>query len=138
MNSEESVTDVLSAQALGELGDEYWITLQDRLQKDRESKELKEKESALYKQIIDQMLAQKLTSIGGKKVKLSRNLTPDYVPTIQSYDEFAAYVLETQDLSLLERRVSKSAVKERWEQNQDVPGVVKFPVWKLSKSQVKG
>jgi hypothetical protein len=46
-------------------------------------------------------------------------------------------VLESKDLSLLERRVSKSAVKERWELEVEVPGITRMPVFKLNKSQVK-
>ena len=48
-----------------------------------------------------------------------------------------AHIVETKDFSLLEKRIGKAACKERWEQGVDVPGVEKFPVYKLHESEVK-
>jgi len=128
----------LSGEELARIADDYWSTYQERLAADKIAAALKEKEVKLSEMLIHQMRHQSMTSVGGLKVRLSIPVTPDYVPTIQSYPEFAAYVLQTQDLSLLERRVSKSAVKERWENGREVPGIDKFPVWRLSKSKVQG
>lgn len=141
ISSEKSLLDPtpnLSGEELAKLADEFWDTYQRRLAADKVAAALKESEVKLSEMLIHQMRYQKMTSVGGQLVRLSINTIPEYVPTIKDYPEFAKYVLETKDLSLLEKRVSKSAVKEHWENGEDIPGIIKFPVWKLSKSKVQG
>jgi hypothetical protein len=128
----------LSGEALANLADQFWEVYQERLSADKVAAALKEREVKLSELLIHQMRFQKMTSVGGQLVRLSINTVPDYVPTIQDYTAFAKFILETKDLSLLEKRVSKSAVKEHWENGEEVPGIVKFPTWKLSKSKVQG
>jgi hypothetical protein len=59
------------------------------------------------------------------------------VPTVQDWQKLWDHIVETRDFSLLEKRVGKAAVKEHWSADEEVPGVIKFPVYKLSKSEVK-
>src|SRR6266849_2724301 len=96
------------------LADNYWQTYQARLAADKVAATLKAEEVNLSLTLIHQMQELKLSSIGGQLVRLSLNTVPDMMPVIKDYAVFSEYVLRTQDLSLLERRVSKSAVRERW------------------------
>jgi hypothetical protein len=127
----------VEASELAAVADNYWTALQARLEKDRESKVLKEKENELKAVLLAEMQHQKLTSIGGQRVRISMDTVPEYVPTVQDWEVFKAYVFETKDLSLLERRVNKASIKERWEADKEVPGVIHFPVFKLHTSEVK-
>lgn len=128
----------LSAGELAELADQYWLAYQQRLAADKVAAELKTKENQLSAKLTEEMLNQKLTSIGGKLLKVSLPTEPEYVPAVTDWNEFYEFVMSSKDLSLLERRVSKAAIKERWASDISVPGISKFPVYKLSKSQVKG
>ena len=122
---------------MGELCDAYWRTKQERLQADREAKELKSRESKLEAQILQLLREENLTAIGGSLIRIWMDPEPEKVPTIGDYPVFSTFVLESKDLSLLERRVSKAAIKERWALNVEVPGIIGMPVFKLHTSQVK-
>ena len=128
----------MEASELAKVADDYWKVYQSRLAKDKESKALKETEDRLKALLLSEMTHQKLTAIGGRSVRLWIDAEPEFVPTIQDWEAFKNYVFETKDLSLLERRVNKAAIKERWAVDQLVPGTIKFPVFKLHTSEVKG
>lgn len=128
---------MLTGTELSALADKYWNTRQERLAADKVAAELKTLESKCEAQLIAEMREQQLTAVGGQRVRLTIPTTPDYVPTVEDWGVFYEHILETKDFSLLEKRVGKAAVKERWGQDEIVPGVTKFPVYKLSKSEVK-
>jgi hypothetical protein len=127
----------LSAGELAKVADEYWTAYQARLAADRVAKGLKETESKLSAQLMSEMLNQSMTAIGGHLVQLSLTKSDEPTLNVKEYEAFVEYVLKTKDLSLLERRINKAAVKERWAAGVQVPGVHSFPVYKLSKHEVK-
>jgi hypothetical protein len=127
----------MTAQELAALADHYWDTRTKRLAADKAASELKTEESKAEATLVAEMRAQNLTAIGGARVRLALPTVPDYTPAVQDWQRLWDYILETKDFSFLEKRVGKAAVKERWEANINVPGVTKFPVYKLSKSEVK-
>lgn len=127
---------ILSATELGALADQHFEAKTKRLAADKVAKELKTEESRLEALIIDQMRRQQISSIGGKKIIYAMP-SPTDEPVVEDWPKFQAHILETKDFSLLERRPGRAAIKERWEQDKAVPGVGKFPVYKLSKSGVK-
>lgn len=106
--------------------------------------ELKQKKSELTKQvealdehrkliedhIINTLDKHDARGVRGKvasvKVLLSR------VPSVKDWPKFYAHILKTKDFSLLQKRVSDTAVKERWEAEEQVPGVEPFDIVKVS------
>lgn len=122
------------AKLLGEVADYYWRVKEERLKADKVSAALKEKETQAHELIVNQLRQQEIAAIGGSTVILE--VKEDYKPHVTDWSKFYATILATQDFSLLERRPSVSACKERWELNEAVPGVEKFPVYKLSKRKV--
>jgi hypothetical protein len=126
----------MEAKEMAVLADAYWLTYQKRLAADKVAAALKVEESKLVAQILATLRSDEITSIGGQLVQLSIDKEPEYVPTISDYSKFCEFVLSSKDLSLLERRVSKSAVKERWDLGADVPGIIKFPVFKLHRHKL--
>jgi heterodisulfide reductase subunit A-like polyferredoxin len=127
----------LAAGELAKIADEFWLAYQNRLKADKIAAELKEIESKLSSVLMREMLNQDMTAIGGHLVQLA--LTKSDEPTLnkKEFDKFAEFVLASKDLSLLERRINKAAIKERWAAGVKVPGVISFPVYKLSKHEVK-
>lgn len=128
----------ISGAELGKLADEYADVKAKRLAADKVAAALKSQETALSMRIIEQMQLQELTAIGGSTIRLMLPVEPDYVPHVVDWPVYYNHILEQNDFSLLERRPSRAALKERWEAGVDVPGVEKFPVFKLSESKVKG
>lgn len=126
----------LSAQELGALADEFWATKTKRLAADKVAKELKTAESVLEARLIEQMLRAQISSIGGKTVVLGLP-TPTQEPVVTDWAEFWQFIKDQDDISLFEKRPGRAAIKERWESGETIPGVGKFPVYKLSKSGVK-
>ena len=127
----------MTPQELGEKADEFFNKKTERLAADKVAKALKEEESTLEALLISELRAASITSIGGKKVKASIPVEPDYVPAVNDWAKVQAEIIATGDFSLLEKRIGRAAVKERWENGETVPGVEKFPVYKLSIEKVK-
>lgn len=125
-----------SATELAELADLFWQVREKRLAADKVAQDFKTQESSYEAELIKEMREQQLTAIGGKLVRLSIPTVPKYVPAVKDWDAFYKHILQTGDFSLLQRRVGDKACEERWQANQAIPGVEKFPVYKLTKSGV--
>jgi hypothetical protein len=102
---------------------------------DRAAAELKKKEQWLFVQITTEMRKENISAIGGQRVSLT--LKKEDVPTAEDWDKVWKYIQESGQFDLLEKRLGKLACKERWENGIEIPGVIRFPVYKLSKSEVK-
>ena len=125
----------MTPKELGDLADLYDDLREQRLAKDKESAALKERESAAYAAIIEELRRQEITSIGGQRVTLTLKESDE--PTKEGWGKFWDYVVATGDESLIERRVNAAAVKEHWAAGETIPGIGKFTVYKLSKHKVK-
>lgn len=126
----------LSVNEMGTLADLFWQVKNQRLAADKEAKALKSQEDAAEAKLIEQMLRQKVTATGGKDVILTLP-SPKEEPVVQDWQEFWKFIKSQDDMSLFERRPGRAAIKERWLNGEDIPGVSKFPVYKLSKQGVK-
>lgn len=126
----------LTAKELAMVADLWFDKYNARLDADKTAAKLKAVEQMAYALLIEQMRFQELTAIGGKKVRVSMDPNPDYQPHVKDWAAFYKYILMTEDFSLLERRPGRAAIKERWEDDKAVPGVEKFPVYKLSRNKV--
>lgn len=128
----------MTATELAALADHFWSTREKRLAADKAAKDLKDEEARAEATLIKEMREQQLTAIGGKLVRLAIPTVPEYVPAVKDWDAFYKHILQSGDFSLLHKRIGAQACKERWDAGEEVPGVEKFPVYKLSKSEVKG
>ena len=84
-------------------------------------KELNKTESSLDYQLLDQLDEQGLSRTANDKASVSIN--KDIVPEVTDWDAFYADVLEQRDFSLLQKRVSASAYKERLKLCESIPGL---------------
>ena len=126
----------MTASELATLADRYWHTREQRIAADKVAKDLKTAESLDEATLIKEMREQQLTAIGGQRVRLSIPTTPEYVPAVKDWDALYQHVLQSKDFSLLHKRVGTAACKERWDAGEEVPGIDRYPVYKLSKSGV--
>ena len=126
----------LTAGQLGELADIYKQVRETRLMADKVAATWKEQEVLAEGLLIQQMLKQNITAAGGQKLRVGLS-SPDYVPHVKDWTAFYQYIQQTGSFDLLERRPGKAACRERWEAQEQVPGVEKFPVYKLTRNEVK-
>lgn len=129
----------LSAKDLALLADAWFVVMQERLAADKAAAALKSRETLCQTILIDQLRTQQLSAIGGMRVRVSMDSEPEYQPHVTDWEAFYKFILKTKDFSLLERRPGKMACRERWllDGDEAIPGVGKFPVYKLRKSEVK-
>ena len=129
-------TEKMTATQLGELADKFWKVKTKRLAADKVAKELKTEESGMDSLLIEQMLLNEISAVGGKDIVLVLN-KPVMEPTVTDWVKFWEFIKDQDDSSLFEKRPGRKAIKERWEAGQVIPGVTKFPVYTMSKQGVK-
>lgn len=97
--------------------------------------EMKREEDAMEDQIFAQFSKQELEGARGRRAQASIG-RHDY-PTAEDWEKTDAYIIKTKSLDLLQRRLSVEAVRERWKDGVDVPGVGKFTKVTLHLSKIK-
>ena len=125
----------LDKDELSWLGD-YWVETQERrLALDRQSKKLKAVEDATNYLLLDQLMKQKLQV--SSPTFTFKFEGPSYVPHVDDWAKFWTHIATSNDFSLLEKRPGKAAIQEQWDAGVSIPGVEKYPVFKLVRSQIK-
>lgn len=111
----------------------YITTRGQRLEMEKDIEPIKEHEELLKKAIIAKYQEQGLTALGTPvgTVKMKEAEEPDPTDWIALWD----HIKQTGDFSLLHKRVTAAAVKERWELGKEVPGVGRKTVYTLSVSK---
>jgi hypothetical protein len=109
----------------------------ERLAADKISEGLKEIETELKTKLMERLrkAANKSVSNGDRLIQLVTKDEP--VVQKENWPLVWAHIKKTQDLDLLERRINKTAVKERWEDGKVIPGVSKLPVETISDTAAK-
>lgn len=110
------------------------VTRLERLKLQKEIEKLSDTEKAL-KEFFINSLPKGTTGVAGKLARVQTDKKP--VPQVEDWNKFYAHVLKTKDFSLMQRRVNETAVKERWEHKQEVPGVGRFNVVTVSCTKLK-
>lgn len=103
--------------------DEYREIRLIRLELKKEYDKLEASEKRLKEQIIEE-LRKGIPHVG---VVLIEKLKP----TVEDWNALYVYIRENNAFELLHRRVTESAVQERWFDGVAVPGVTKFPVFDI-------
>lgn len=119
---------------LAEAVDLYHETRQKRLDMQKAVDAVEEFEKSLQRHIIAALKARGATALGGKKVCCA--IKESYEPQVEDWDAVRAHIMATGEWELLQKRIGDGAVKERWENDQEVPGVGRRKVEKLSTTRV--
>jgi hypothetical protein len=108
---------------------------EERLALQKVVDQMKEAEDADMLTLKNQAIAEGLTEIGTEiaviKVKPVRN------PVVTNWEKLYSFIRERDDFSLLYKSLSKTAVKEYWEEGDEVPGVSAEDDYSISISKVK-
>ncbi len=115
---------------VGIIIDELYALRTQRLALSKEVDELKAQEAVLRKTIIDRLQVNGLDS--GRGNDATASITKDVQVNISDWAMFNNYVIKTNSLDLLQKRVSMTALKARWEDGVEVPGLTKIELPDLS------
>lgn len=93
-----------------------------RLALQREADLLEQEEKGKLNLLIEHMVSHgiEILTDGEDQVEL---ITTDE-PNVESWPKLLDYIVKTGSVDLLQKRVTASAVKKRWEDDQTIPGVV--------------
>ncbi len=110
--------------------DRYQQAREGRLAEQKKVDELHEKEKELANIILTALRDAASPVMGGTAYQCTRKVTNE--PTAEDWDEVYRYIYEEKAWDLLHKRLSSAAVKARWDDGIEIPGVGAFPVEKLS------
>lgn len=114
----------------GECADLLYEVKGKRLAMQKQVEVLEENEKALKDHIIQTLPKSNASGISGKVARVS--VYSEDIPQVEDWDAFYAFVKKNDAFELLQRRVATTAVTERLEANQKIPGVKIFTAKKVS------
>jgi hypothetical protein len=80
--------------------------------------------------LIEELPASDADGICGKVKRAT--VVKKRVPTLKDWKKFTAHLKKTGDFDLVQHRLSSEAVKSRWDEGRQVPGVQGITVKKIS------
>jgi hypothetical protein len=112
------------------LVDQLNLTEMDRLELDRLSKAKKVIEDDLRARIMKEFDYLGLTALSGVCGRTA-HLKTSIEPVVNEWPSLHKYIITTGHLDLLHKRLTASAVKLRWADGIDIPGVDRYEERKL-------
>ncbi len=110
--------------------DQYQQARNHRLEEQKKVDELKKEEDSLAMLILTALRDSETEAIGGTTHLAKRVVSNE--PTVEDWDALHQHIINTGHWDLMQKRVGSAAVKLRWDEGEEVPGVGAFPVEKLS------
>lgn len=114
---------------LKELVDSYKTTRDRRLAEQKLVDKIKEGEDFLKNKILEILRDSKAPVMGGTTHQCTRKVSNE--PFAEDWELIHAHIVDTGDWDLMQKRLGEAAVKLRWDEGEEVPGVGAFPVEKL-------
>ena len=101
--------------------DLLYTTREERLALQKKVDELKALESRIKEFFIDTLPKSQATGVAGKLARVT--VVQKSSPMVEDWEAFYTYVKKNNAFDLMQRRLSDTAVKERWEDGKTIPGV---------------
>ncbi|OQW33960.1 MAG: hypothetical protein A4E20_12080 [Nitrospira sp. SG-bin2] len=118
---------------MGACADLLYETREKRLAAQKIVDELAKQEAAVREHIINN-LPKSDTGASGKRARVS--VVTKQVPQVKDWDKFYAHVKKTGQFELMQRRLADTAIRERWDNGKQVPGVEAFGVVSVSLNKI--
>lgn len=129
---------------LATVADEYKLARDARLKKEKEAQALKDRETALYDYLINNLPASKAGGIQGSiaRVEIVYKEVPIFDgeesgDVTESREAFFKFARRKGNEDLITEQMNAKAIKERWEAGKEVPGVIRYRMKRLSLHAVK-
>jgi hypothetical protein len=114
--------------------DELYKTREARLVAQKAVEALESKESALKEHLINNLPKSDASGVAGKLARVT--IVTKVIPQVKDWDKFYKFIKKTGSFDLMQRRLTDTAVQERWDNGKEVPGVEPFNVVKVSLNKV--
>ena len=123
------------AQELAAMCDRMYEKREERLALNRQAASLEEEEKAMKAVILDLMISNDLSAVGGHLCRVTRDKVAK--ATVGDWSKFYEFIIDNSAFDCLQRRLNDKAIKERLEVDKDpIPGIVQIWVPVLSVSKV--
>lgn len=116
--------------AIGECADLLYSLRAARTEAQKATDQIDARFKALQEYVIETLPKSNASGIAGKLARVQSTVSE--VPQVQDWALLHRHIQETGAFELMQRRLSDSAIKERWESGASVPGVGSFQAVKLS------
>jgi hypothetical protein len=123
-------TTLQMPKTIGEAIDLLYSMRTERLAFQKQVDDAQEKETILKKHIIQNFAAVDLEGARGLTATASLKRTTQ--ANVLDWDAYHAYIVDNDAWDLVQKRTSITALKERWENGEQIPGVEKYEVLDLS------
>jgi hypothetical protein len=118
---------------LSDLINQYISLRAQRIVKEKEAAEIQELEEDLKKTIISKFREGDIKAMGSTNGLVKMMKTEE--PVANDWLAVWEYIRENDAFELLHRRLTNTAVKERWDAGIEIPGVGRTDVYKLTVSK---
>ena len=119
---------------LGAVADELFQLKEQRGRVQKIADAIEEREKLLKAWVIDNLPKSKSTGVSGQLATVTI-VTKD-IPTAKDWDKIYAFILKHKSFDLLQRRLAEGSVKERWENDETIPGIEHFNAVTVSVTKV--
>ena len=109
---------------LGMCADLLYQIREKRLEKQKEVDAIETEEKALKEHIIQTLPKSEASGVAGKVARVT--VVTKQIPQVKDWDTFYKHIKKTGDFDLLQRRLTDTAIKDRWENGKKIPGVESF------------
>lgn len=120
--------------AMGACADMLFELRAKRLEMQRAIDLVAAEESALKNHIINNLPKSEASGVAGKLARVT--VVTKIVPQVKDWDALYKYVKKTGDFDLMQKRLTDTAIKERWDNGKEVPGVERFNVVSISMNKI--
>ncbi len=103
--------------------DQLFLLRQERIALQKDVDKMKAEEDGRLAAYITEMENDDMDLAQGELGKIS--IKPVETAEVTSYPDLYQYIKETGSFDLLQRRVSLTGVRERWQEGNEVPGVAR-------------
>jgi hypothetical protein len=115
---------------IGACADRLYKIKELKSELNRQSAVLDKEESEIKEHVINTLPKDEVNGVAGKLGRVTIKKTPK--PSVKDWAKLYAYILKKKDFSLLQRKPSEAAIKDRWNEGEKVPGVESFTVVTVS------
>lgn len=128
------MADFKFPKALGACADRLYLLRAKRLEEQKKVDAIAAEEKALREHIINTLPKSEASGVAGKVARVT--VVTKEVPQVKDWDLFYKYIKKTGQFDLMQRRLTDGAIKERWENGKEVPGVEHFQAVTISMNKV--
>ena len=120
----------MELEQLADLVDEFTVARDLRLAADKEAKALKKTESTLKARVIDELIRNSATMVGGSTHRVTLQVKTK--PQAEDWPLIYKYMKEKDAMDIVQRRLLGSAIDDRIEEGEEIPGIIFVQVNDLS------